>query len=55
MEHTKREPVYIYELTEFYCEICKAWHRKNERIFHEHINLFKSHYAFKVEKGQEVK
>ena len=40
----------IYELTEFYCLICKEWHRKGEKKFDSHLNLYKPYFAFKVEK-----
>ena len=44
---------YIYELTEFYCEICSTWHRKGEDLFNKHIQLYNANYSFKVEKKEE--
>ena len=38
-----------YELTEFYCEIHRDWHRITDDKFHKCINLFASHHTFKVE------
>lgn len=39
----------VYQLTEFYCEIHKYWHRIIDKRFHRCIRLYKSHYSFKVE------
>ncbi len=44
---------YKYELTEFYCEIHKVWHRLNDDKFHKCINLYASHRSFKVERSKK--
>jgi hypothetical protein len=37
-----------YELTEFYCEIHRGWHRITEDQFQKCINLLASYHTFKV-------
>ena len=37
-----------YQLTEFYCEIHKVWHRITDDKFHRCIDLYNAHYSFKV-------
>lgn len=38
-----------YELTEFYCEICKGWHTKLDEKFQEHIVHTFANTSFRVE------
>lgn len=41
---------WIFELTEFYCEEHKVWHRKGETHFPKCLNRFQAYHSFKVSK-----
>ncbi len=42
----------IYELTEFYCEEHKGWHRKGDDKFPKCITRFQARHSFKVSKRE---
>lgn len=42
----------IYELTQFYCEVCKEWHSKPDKKFFECMNRYGTYYSFKAEKRE---
>lgn len=42
----------IYELTEFYCEHHKEWHRKDDANFPKCLNHYGAYHSFRVSKRE---